>query len=116
MTSVLLYAFAGVALCGIGLFGFLRLQHLLRKLMAFNLIGSGVFLIMVGLAQRNGQPDPVPQALVLTGIVVAIAATALAVVLIRRYYHLSGQTTLAEPAAKSSRPRARSVNREGAPE
>lgn len=61
MTSALLYAFAGVALCGIGLFGFLRLQHLLRKLMAFNLIGSGVFLIMVGLAQRNGQPDPVPR-------------------------------------------------------
>ncbi|WP_058092664.1 cation:proton antiporter subunit C [Marinobacter sp. LQ44] len=116
MTSALLYAFAGVALCGIGLFGFLRQQHLLRKLMAFNLIGSGVFLIMVGLAQRNGQPDPVPQALVLTGIVVAIAATALAVVLIRRYYHLSGQTTLAEPARENARPKARAVNREGAPE
>lgn len=116
MTSALLYAFAGVALCGIGLFGFLRLKHLLRKLMAFNLIGSGVFLIMVGLAQRNGQPDPVPQALVLTGIVVAIAATALAVVLIRRYYHLSGQTTLAEPARENARPKARAVNREGAPE
>ncbi|MCD1629918.1 MULTISPECIES: NADH-quinone oxidoreductase subunit K [Marinobacter] len=116
MTSALLYAFAGVALCGIGLFGFLRLKHLLRKLMAFNLIGSGVFLIMVGLAQRNGQPDPVPQALVLTGIVVAIAATALAVVLIRRYYHLSGQTTLAEPARQNARPKARAVNREGAPE
>ncbi|MDX5335889.1 MAG: cation:proton antiporter subunit C [Marinobacter sp.] len=116
MTSALLYAFAGVALCGFGLFGFLRLQHLLRKLMAFNLIGSGVFLIMVGLAQRNGQPDPVPQALVLTGIVVAIAATALAVVLIRRYYHLSGQTTLAEPARENARPKARAVNREGAPE
>ncbi len=96
MSSQLLYAFAGVALCGIGLFGYIRLDHLLRKLLAFNLMGSGVFLVMVGLAQRGGEPDPVPQALVLTGIVVAIAATALAVVLIRRYYHLSGRTTLAE--------------------
>lgn len=97
MTTHLLYALAGAALCGIGLFGFIRLEHLLRKLMAFNLMGSGVFLVMVGLAQRGGEPDPVPQALVLTGIVVAIAATALAVVLIRRYYHLSGQTSLTEP-------------------
>jgi multicomponent Na+:H+ antiporter subunit C len=98
MTPSLLYAFAGVCLCAIGLYGFVRLAHLLRKLLAFNLIGSGVFLVMVGLAQHHNGPDPVPQALVLTGIVVAIAATALAVVLIRRYFHLSGQTTMAEPA------------------
>ena len=96
LTPPLLYAFAGVALCGIGLSGFLLLEHLLRKLLAFNLMGSGVFLVLVGLAQHHHTPDPVPQALVLTGIVVAIAATALAVVLIRRYFHLSGQTTLAE--------------------
>lgn len=102
MTPFLLYAFAGVALCGIGLFGFVCLAHLLRKLLAFNLIGSGVFLVMVALAQRDGQADPIPQALVLTGIVVAIAATALAVVLIRRYYHLSGQTTLTSPPPKPS--------------
>ncbi|MFN2330146.1 MAG: cation:proton antiporter subunit C [Chromatocurvus sp.] len=94
MSLSLMYALAGVALCSVGLFGFFALAHLLRKLLAFNVMGSGVFLIMVGLAQRHGEPDPVPQALVLTGIVVAIAATALAVVLIRRYYHLSGHDTL----------------------
>lgn len=116
MTTSLFYAFAGVALCGIGVFGFLRLRHLLRKLMAFNVMGSGVFLIMVGLAQRGGQPDPVPQALVLTGIVVAIAATALAVVLIRRYYHLSGQTTLAEPRAARAKPPVPAANPEGGAE
>ncbi|MBM69763.1 MAG: Na+/H+ antiporter subunit C [Haliea sp.] len=93
MSSALLYALAGVALCGIGLAGFLLLNHLLRRLLAFNLIGSGVFLVLVGLAQHRGGPDPVPQALVLTGIVVAIAATALAVVLIRRYFHLTGRTS-----------------------
>ncbi len=96
MSPDLLYALAGVALCGIGVFGFLFLRHLLRRLLAFNLIGSGVFLVLVGLAQHRNGPDPVPQALVLTGIVVAIAATALAVVLIRRYYHLTGRTSLAD--------------------
>jgi len=38
----------------------------------------------VGLAQRDGGVDPVPQAMVLTGIVVAVAATALALALARR--------------------------------
>lgn len=101
MTVPLLYALAGAALSGIGLFGLLWLTHLLRKLLAFNIMGSGVFLVLVGLAQREGGPDPVPQALVLTGIVVAIAATALSVVLIRRYYHLSGLTSLdGEPGSR----------------
>lgn len=102
MTPSLLYAFAGIGLCAIGLYGFIQLAHLLRKLLAFNLIGSGVFLVMVGLAQHRTGPDPIPQALVLTGIVVAMAATALAVVLIRRYFHLSGQVTLAEPPEESA--------------
>lgn len=98
INAALLYALGGALLCGIGLFAMLRLSHLLRKLLAFNIMGSGVFLVLVGLPQHQGGVDPVPQALVLTGIVVAIAATALAVVLIRRYYHLSGKTSLeAEP-------------------
>ncbi|MBS8241070.1 Na+/H+ antiporter subunit C [Marinobacter lipolyticus] len=98
MTASLLYALAGAVLFGMGLYGLLRLPHLLRKLLAFNIMGSGVFLVMVGLPQHRGGADPIPQALVLTGIVVAIAATALAVVLMRRYYHLSGMTTLEEPS------------------
>ena len=47
-------------------------------------MGSGAFLVFVGLAQRDGAVDPVPQAMVLTGIVVAVAATALALALARR--------------------------------
>ena len=48
----------------------------------------------MGLAQHRNGTDPVVQALVLTGIVVAIAATALALVLIRRFYHLTGHTEM----------------------
>jgi multicomponent Na+:H+ antiporter subunit C len=38
--------------------------------------------------------DPVPQAMVITGIVVAFAATALAVALLLRLFAVSGTATL----------------------
>lgn len=99
MSTGLLYALAGLVLFVMGFTGFALLHHLLRRLIAFNLIGSGTFLVLVGLARTpQGEPDPVAQALVLTGIVVAIAATALAVVLIRRWFDVTGRTGLdAEP-------------------
>ncbi len=96
MPAALLYAFAGVGLAGLGLFAFMARRHLMHRLLAFNIMGSGTFLVLVGLAQRERGFDPVPQALVLTGIVVAVAATALALVLIRRWYRLSGRTELPE--------------------
>lgn len=94
MTTGLLYAFTGAALFCLGMYGLLLHAHLLRKLLAFNLMGSGCFLVLVGLAQRNGGVDPVPHALVLTGIVVAVSATAFALVLVRQLYVESGAHTL----------------------
>jgi multicomponent Na+:H+ antiporter subunit C len=84
MTPGLIYALAGVLLFVLGLAGVILLTPVLRKILAFNLMGSGAFLVLVGLAQRDGGVDPVPQAMVLTGIVVAVAATALALALARR--------------------------------
>jgi multicomponent Na+:H+ antiporter subunit C len=96
MSSPLLYALVGVVLFTIGVAGVILRRHLVRKILAFNIMGSGVFLVLVGLAQRNGIPDPVPQAMVLTGIVVAIAATALALALARRLLNLTGRMQLHE--------------------
>lgn len=96
MSSGLLFALLGAALFALGLAGVMLIAHLLRRILAFNLMGSGAFLVLVGLAQRNGLPDPVPQAMVLTGIVVAVAATALALALVRRLHALSGQLELPE--------------------
>ncbi len=78
------FAIAGALLACIGFAGLVLHRHALRKILAFNILGSGVFLVLVGLAQRGGTPDPVPQAMVLTGIVVSVAATALALALTRR--------------------------------
>ncbi|MDP2367109.1 NADH-quinone oxidoreductase subunit K [Rhodoferax sp.] len=91
-----MYAFTGAALIALGLYALVVHAHLLRKILALNIMGSGVFLVLVGLAQRTGSADPVPQAMVLTGIVVAVSATALALALMRRLFALSGATTLDE--------------------
>ncbi len=92
MTPGLIYAVTGLLLFVIGAAGVVLLAHALRKILAFNLMGSGAFLVLVGLAQRTGGVDPVPQAMVLTGIVVAVAATALALALVRRLHVLQAES------------------------
>lgn len=96
MTPALLYALTGVLLFVAGCAALILHAELLRKILAFNILGSGAFLVLVGLGQRDGVPDPVPQAMVLTGIVVAVAATALALALYRRLLALTGRSRLSE--------------------
>jgi len=102
MTTVTLFGLCAAALVGLGLYGALTHPQPLRKLIAFNLLGSGVFLLFGVFARRGAWQavggDPVPQALVITGIVVAFAATALAVALLLRLHKESGEATL-DPTA-----------------
>jgi len=79
MTAEFLYASAGFVLFALGIWSFLLHRALLRKLIALNIMGGGVFHLLIAVAGRAGSStDPVPHALVLTGIVVAVSATALA--------------------------------------
>ncbi len=96
MNTALFFALVGVVLCTMGFYAFIVRRQLMRRLLAFNIMGSGCFLLLVGLAQDGHGVDPVPQALVLTGIVVAVASTALALVLFRRWYRVSGEGRLPE--------------------
>jgi multicomponent Na+:H+ antiporter subunit C len=91
------YMLAGVALVVIGLVGVAQVTHLVRRILALNIMGSGVFLLLVAPADRllEQAPDPVPHAMVLTGIVVAVSATALALALARR---LAGVPTTTDGA------------------
>lgn len=98
MSGGLIFALTGVVLFCLGLYGLVMRTHLLRKIVAFNIMGSGSFLVLVGLAQRGGQVDPVPHALVLTGIVVAVSATAFALILMRQLYAASGRCSLPDDA------------------
>lgn len=79
-----LYPLTGAALVGLGLYGFVILRHPLRQLLAVNVVGAGVFLIFGGLGRGPASTDPLPQALVITGIVVAVALTAFGAALILR--------------------------------
>jgi multicomponent Na+:H+ antiporter subunit C len=89
-----LYGLCGAALVGIGLHGLVARPEVLRKILAFNLIGSGVFLVFGAVAGAGPASDPVPQAMVITGIVVALSATALAVALALRMARETGRETL----------------------
>ncbi len=113
MTTATLFGLCSAALTGLGLFGLIVDPHPLRKVLAFNLLGSGVFLLFGVVARRGAAAglggDPVPQALVITGIVVAFAATALAVALLLRLSALdagraeASETTNAEKHADGRR-------------
>lgn len=96
MTIALLYAAGGLLLFVLGVHGLFVRPHLLRKVLAANIMGSGVFMVFIALAARGpgGRPDPVPQAMVLTGIVVAVSFTALALALAVRIAEASGRARL----------------------
>jgi len=90
------YALTGIALFAIGLHGLIVHAHLLRKMLAMNVMGAGVFLVLIAMADRETPPNPVPHAMVLTGIVVAVAATAFGLVLATRVRAASGKAELPE--------------------
>jgi multicomponent Na+:H+ antiporter subunit C len=98
MNAATLFGLCGAALVSLGLFGLITNPQPLRKILAFNLLGSGVFLLFGVIARRGAAAglggDPVPQALVITGIVVAFSATAMAVALLLRLFQETGEATL----------------------
>lgn len=86
---------AVVVLFGIGLYMLIAKSNLLKKVLGMNVMQTAVFLFLVtsGMVDGGDPPirgetasapfaNPVPQAMVLTGIVVAVALTAVALALI----------------------------------
>src|SRR5262245_35966293 len=98
MSAATIFGLCAAVVVGLGLYGLIANPQPFRKILAFNLLGSGVFLVFGVVARRGAAAgfggDPVPQALVITGIVVAFAATALAVALLLRLYQTTGSATL----------------------
>jgi len=105
MSAATLYGLCAALLAALGLYGFVVQPHPLRKIVAFNVFGGGVFVVF-GVAARRGAAagfaaDPVPHAMVITGIVVAFVSTALAVALLLRLHAETGRASLRldEPGA-----------------
>jgi multicomponent Na+:H+ antiporter subunit C len=103
MNPTTVFGLCAAVLVGVGLYGLIVTPHPLRKILAFNVIGSGVFLLFGVIARRGAGAgfggDPVPQALLITGIVVAFSATALAVALLLRVHETTGSVSLADEPA-----------------
>ena len=107
MTAATLFGLCGAALVGLGLFGTHRASaaaaqdprvQCARRVACSCCSASSP----AGVRRPAMGGDPVPQAMVITGIVVAFSATALAIALLLRLYNVSGSATLSTDA--SARP------------
>jgi multicomponent Na+:H+ antiporter subunit C len=105
VNTVTLFGLCGAGLVGLGLYGLIVDPQPLRKILAFNVLGGGVFLLFGVIARRGAAAgfggDPVPQAMVITGLVVAFSATALAVAILLRLFEATGTTSLDPPESDS---------------
>lgn len=96
-SQLVIYIATAACLIAIGVYGFITGPENLRRILALNIISAGIFMLMVALAYRGYDPpfatttDPILHALVLTGLVVAVSATAFALALLTRLTH-SGAT------------------------
>ncbi|MGI6131836.1 MAG: sodium:proton antiporter [Bacillota bacterium] len=98
--------FAAVILFAIGTLTVLTRSNLLKKLIGINIMESAIFLMFIAAGNIRGGAvpildeansaaqyiNPVPSALMLTGIVVSVSVTAFALALIVRLYQSYGTT------------------------
>ena len=79
-----IYITAALGVLSAGVYGFVCAASLEHRLIALNVASIGILAVLVALAARGAVADPVTHAMVLTGLVVAVSATALALALVRR--------------------------------
>lgn len=100
MTNV--FIFSSLSLIFVGLYGVLTRKNIVKILIALNIIETGINMLLVAfgyieggitpilqsdfsIANLNKMVDPVPQALVLTSIVIGLGTTAFSLALAIRY-------------------------------
>lgn len=81
---------AGVMMAAGALSAFALHRHLVRRLLAFNILGSGVFILLAGLAGTSAAA----QVLIGVGLCVAWLGSMLGALLIRQLMHLQGADSL----------------------
>jgi len=85
MTPPLFFSLVSIGLLILGLYVLLVEAHLLRKIMALNIMGSSIFTFMLAMATRQSAGvDTLSQAWVLIGLMIVLSTTFLAVYLAQR--------------------------------
>ena len=84
MTSELIYICAGSGLVGLALYRLATCGDMLLRVLSLNLLGVGIAILFLASAREAGITDAVPQAFVLTGIVVLVGVTAALLALAER--------------------------------
>lgn len=87
-----------IVLVLIGLYGLMAKRNLIKKILGLSILDAGVILYFISIGYRSGasapilEPgietmvDPIPQALMLTAIVIGICVTALALSIVVKIY------------------------------
>ena len=103
------YAITACILFAVGFAHVLLHPDLIRKVVAFNIMDSSVFLLLASRGMITGRTaailtdggantslyvNPIPAGLVLTGIVVSVSVSAFSLALIQRIYGIYGTTDL----------------------
>ncbi len=105
-----IYYVVSVTLFLIGLYTIVMKDNLIKKFMGLNIMETSVFLLFISIGYvkggeapiAHGVPvgshfvNPLPQALILTGIVVAVSTTALALTLMIKIYQHCGTLSAEE--------------------
>lgn len=102
----------GIILVIIGLYGIMTNKNILKIIVAINImeIGINLFIVSVGYGEnliapiltsvyssnKLGFVDPLPQALVLTAIVIGVGTTALGLAIARKVHNTYGTYDLTE--------------------
>lgn len=91
-----------IALMMIGFYAMIAKENLIKKIIGMNIFQVAVFLFYVSVAKVNGgtapiewhhshiYDNPLPHTLMLTGIVVSVSTTAVALALVIRIYRAFG--------------------------
>ncbi len=106
--------FTGFVLILIGLYGALTNRNMLRMIVAFTVANTGVNLVLVAVGHMFGRTapildsvvpvadaasriiDPIPQALVLTAIVIGVGITALMLAYVYRLHQMKHSLDIAK--------------------
>lgn len=97
----MIYYIASISLILIGIYAVLTKKNLIKIVLGLSMIESGVNILLISIGYIHGKTapifsnpsmkasqmvDPVPQALVLTAIVIGLAVTAMALAIVVRLY------------------------------